>query len=105
MAVGDLLPPAIATRTTKGSFDADHYRGLRANLPAVLDLAGGRLAELGLVDARRLRAALQRGAAGLPAPFGLLEPAIAIEVWLRSLSGAPLGRWATAPAPADGGRR
>ncbi|MGH3856911.1 MAG: asparagine synthase-related protein, partial [Pseudonocardiaceae bacterium] len=37
MAVGDLLPRVIASRTTKGGFDADHYRGLRANLPAVLD--------------------------------------------------------------------
>ena len=62
MAVGDLLPPAIASRTTKGSFDADHYRGLRANLPTVLDLTDGRLTELGLIDARRLRAALRRAA-------------------------------------------
>jgi asparagine synthase (glutamine-hydrolysing) len=104
-AMGDVLPPEIARRVTKGSFDAEHYRGLRVNLPVVLELCDGRLAELGLVDAGLLRAALQQAAAGLPAPFGLLEPAIAAEVWLRSLASARPTEWTAGTAAPTGGQR
>lgn len=42
-AMAGLLPPAVAARTTKGSFDADHYAGLRANLPDLRALTDGHL--------------------------------------------------------------
>lgn len=103
-AVGDLLPSVIARRVTKGAFDTDHHQGLHAHLPAVLDLAAGQLAELGLVDPQRLRSALRHAAAGLPAPFGLFEPVITAEVWLRSLADARPTEWVTGPRPeATGG--
>jgi asparagine synthase (glutamine-hydrolysing) len=98
-AVSDVLPSEIARRATKGAFDTDHHRGLRAHLPAVLDLADGRLAELGLVDPRRLRSVLRHAAAGLPTPFGILEPVIACEAWLRSLSRRRPAPWITSPSP------
>ena len=94
-ALDGLLPPGLAARTTKGTFDADHHQGLRANLPAVLGLADGHLAALGLIDPRQLRTAIRHAAAGLPAVFGLLEPVLAAETWLRSLATAPAPAWAT----------
>lgn len=53
-AMAGLLPHAVASRQTKGSFEADHYAGLRANMPELLELAHGRLAEMGLIDTTRL---------------------------------------------------
>ena len=97
-ALAGLLPPALAARAAKGTFDADHHHGLRANLTALLDLADGHLAALGLIDPRPLRIALRSAAAGLPAPFGLLEPALAAESWLRAISGAPPPAWERAEA-------
>jgi asparagine synthase (glutamine-hydrolysing) len=98
-ALAGLLPPSIAARTTKGGFDADHYRGLRANLPAVLGFADGHLAGLGLIDPRQVRAAVLRAAAGLPAAFGLLEPVLAAESWLRALSAASAAAWTSSANP------
>ncbi|SEE04149.1 Asparagine synthase [Streptomyces sp. 2224.1] len=60
-----LLPPAAAARTTKGSFDADHYVGLRANLPDPQTLADGHLAGLGMVNPTSLGRTLRGAAADL----------------------------------------
>lgn len=84
-AMTSVLPDRLAARTTKGSFNADHYTGLRANLAALQDLADGRLAALGLVDPGGLRADLALAAAGLPASVASLEQALATEAWLRTL--------------------
>lgn len=92
-ALDGLLPPQLAARTTKGTFDADHHRGMRANLPALLDFADGHLAALGLIDPRQLRTAIRNAAAGLPTPFGLLEPVLAAESWLRAVATAPAEAW------------
>jgi len=99
-ALTGLLPSALAVRATKGTFDADHHRGLRANLAALLGLADGHLAALGLIDPGQLRIALRSAAAGLPAPFGLLEPTLAAESWLRAISAAPPPAWERAEATA-----
>jgi asparagine synthase (glutamine-hydrolysing) len=75
---------------------------MRANLPALLGLADGRLAALGLVDPLRLRAAIRNAAVGLPTAFGQLEPVLAAESWLRAVASAPAYAWAgsaTALAP------
>jgi asparagine synthase (glutamine-hydrolysing) len=92
-ALDDLLPPQLAARTTKGTFDADHHLGMRANLPALLGLADGHLAALGLIDPGQLRTAIRNAAAGLPTPFGLLEPVLAAESWLRAVATAPAEAW------------
>ncbi|MFD7339826.1 albusnodin/ikarugamycin family macrolactam cyclase [Streptomyces violascens] len=84
-AMADVLPEALASRTTKGSFNADHYTGLRANLPQLQHLADGRLAALGLVDPAALRGHLAQAAAGIPMSLAPLEQALATEAWLRTL--------------------
>jgi asparagine synthase (glutamine-hydrolysing) len=83
-AMADLLPAAVAARSTKGSFDADHFTGMRANLADLLDLAGGHLAELGLIDPGRFRINLREAAAGIPGPLASIEQALAAEAWLRA---------------------
>jgi asparagine synthase (glutamine-hydrolysing) len=99
-ALADLFPVSLAARRTKGSFTADFYQGMRANLAALLGLADGRLAELGLVNPSALRYTLTAVSAGLPLPFSAVEPAIAAEVWLRALDTVPAIEWAErAPSP------
>lgn len=97
-AMRHLLPGAVSTRTTKGSFDADHYAGLRVNLPELLDLADGHLAGLGLVDPVRLRRHLREAAAGIPIPLATLEQALSAEAWLRAHHEDTGSAWTVAPA-------
>ncbi|MFF7454457.1 albusnodin/ikarugamycin family macrolactam cyclase [Kitasatospora sp. NPDC008115] len=92
-AMASLLPPETARRTTKGSFNADHYTGLRANLPHLSTLADGHLAGLGLVHPDRLRRHLSQAAAGLPTSLAPLEQAFAAEAWLTAHHHAPVPQW------------
>ncbi len=88
-----MLPPAVAARTTKGSFDTDHYTGMRANLAALLGLADGHLAALGLLDPARFRTALHRAAAGIPGPLATIEQALTVEAWLTAHRRDPMPAW------------
>ncbi|WP_256097957.1 albusnodin/ikarugamycin family macrolactam cyclase [Streptomyces sp. MnatMP-M17] len=96
-AMRHLLPPAVAARTTKGSFDADHHAGLRVNLPELLDLADGHLSDLGLIDPGRFRRHLREAAAGIPMPLAMLEQALSAEAWLRAHHESPGPAWTDAP--------
>lgn len=97
----DLLPSQVAGRTTKGSFNADHFAGMRANLPELMSLAEGRLADLGLVEPRLLRSQLTEAAAGIPMPLATLELALSAEAWLRALDRAPGISWTCASGEGD----
>lgn len=102
-ALADLLPPAVATRRTKGDFTPDHYLGLRANSAVLHDLADGALAEHGLLDVAQFRQQLRRAQAGLPVAFSEFEPVLAVEVWLRTISASPpAARWAAEPRDQTG---
>lgn len=92
-ALADLFPASLAARRTKGSFTADYYQGMRANLLALHGLADGWLAELGLVNPAVLRRTLTAASAGVPVAFPAVEPAIAAEVWLRALGSTPTVEW------------
>ncbi|MGW7576849.1 albusnodin/ikarugamycin family macrolactam cyclase [Streptomyces sp. NPDC054765] len=94
-AMAGLLPPAVATRTTKGSFDADHYAGLRANLPGLRALTDGHLADLGLINPTTMGRALCRAAAGIPMPMATLEQALSTEAWLIAHHRDPAPAWTT----------
>ncbi|MFF4080798.1 albusnodin/ikarugamycin family macrolactam cyclase [Streptomyces sp. NPDC001777] len=97
-AVGDLLPPEVAARTTKGSFDADHYAGMRTNLGDLSALADGHLAGLGLIEPRRLRSHLRRAAAGIPMPLAVIEQVLTAEAWLVAHHREPARAWTSRPA-------
>lgn len=99
-AMGDLYPPQLARRTTKGDACADHYGGLRRALPELAEFVAGRLAELGLVDVRRLRQALTTTAAGLSNDLYPVETAVSVEAWLRTVAIQPETKWRPASVEA-----
>lgn len=90
-----VLPVAVANRSTKGSFDADHYTGMRTNLPQLLSLADGHLAALGLIDPAPFRRHVRRAAAGVPMPLATVEQALAAEAWLVAHHRDPAPVWST----------
>ncbi|WP_125777973.1 albusnodin/ikarugamycin family macrolactam cyclase [Antribacter gilvus] len=92
-ALAGLYPQSLRARTTKGAFTSDYFQGLRANLPALLDLAGGRLADHGLVDAARLRAVLRSAATGAAVPLYRLDTVLGIEAWISALESEPAPTW------------
>lgn len=96
-AMRHLLPEAVATRTTKGSFNADHYAGLRANLPDLLALADGYLAALGVLKPRSFQQHLHQAAAGVPLPLATIEQALSAEAWLHAHHANPGPKWTTEP--------
>lgn len=97
MALGDAFPTVIAERTTKGSFDAEHYQGIRANHATILELIDGHLAELGLIEPRLLRAVANRAASSVKVFLGTFEPVLATEVWLRAQQSTAPVAWTTEP--------
>lgn len=96
-AMDGLVPDAIRARSTKGEFGEDIRRGLRRNLPAVLDLFDeSALAARGLIDTAALRLRL-----GRPQPDNTtaqaLESLLGCETWLRTATGP-----GTAPRTGNG---
>lgn len=85
-AMAGLFPASLQKRTTKGSYTADAYRGMRANLAQLVDLVDGHLAGHGLVDVPHLQRAIHVMAAGTPNPMAGFEPVLMAEAWLRTLS-------------------
>ncbi|WP_343242102.1 asparagine synthase-related protein [Streptomyces sp. SID9727] len=92
-AFADLLPAELVARTTKGAFEADHYGGLRAVLPQLLDTGGMNLAALGLIDAKRFREQIRHAAAGVPMPLAHIEQALAADAWLHTITHTPDPVW------------
>lgn len=102
-ALEDIYPPELAVRTTKGSFASDYFAGLRTNLSSLLDLADGRLSDLGLVRVDALRASLRAGAAGATGAavcLPQLDAALGLESWLRTLDRTEIVRWEWQASPA-----
>lgn len=92
-ALCDLYPSSLVARTTKGTFTSDYYQGLRTNLPSLLDLADGRLARLGIIDAEPLRATLEAAAAGAPTALYTLDTVLGIEAWMAVVESAHEPSW------------
>ncbi len=99
-AMAGLLPRAVADRRTKGSFDADHYAGLRANMPTLLELIHGRLAEMGLIDTTRFILSMSQAAAGVPMSLATMEQALGAEAWITAHEREPAPTWITTPEEA-----
>ncbi|MFJ2442373.1 MULTISPECIES: albusnodin/ikarugamycin family macrolactam cyclase [unclassified Streptomyces] len=97
-AMQDLLPEAVARRSTKGSFNSDHYAGMRANLPVLLALADGHLAALGLLEPADFRRHLGQAAIGIPMPLATIEQALSAEAWLHAHYTAQDPQWTTQPS-------
>jgi len=94
-AMRGIVPEETRTRQTKANGSVDVEPGLRRHRAELLALwEDSRLGTLGLVDAAAVREACIR-----PLPpdiqFGVLDPLVACEVWLRSLEPVTL----STPAP------
>nr|WP_237534506.1 asparagine synthase-related protein [Streptomyces sp. SID3343] len=99
-AVHGIVPAEILARSTKGEYTADAHAGLRRHRRDLLDLfEDSLLAEVGLIDADLLRAALH--ARPTHALHADLIPTLACEQWLRSL---PTPGARPAPVAAEGTR-
>ncbi|MEU4209150.1 lasso peptide isopeptide bond-forming cyclase [Streptomyces sp. NPDC026206] len=86
-AMHGIVPDEIRARSTKGEFGEDIRRGLRRNLPAILDVfADSELAARGLIDPGELRMRL-----ALPQSDNTvsqaLENLLGCETWLRTATG------------------
>ncbi|RSM59776.1 asparagine synthase [Actinoplanes sp. ATCC 53533] len=97
-ALRGIVPDPILARRSKGEFSAEMYAGVQRNLSALLDVVDDlRLARIGLVDPRALRAELLRPQPD-PRRLRFLEATLAYETWLRSAE-------TTGPHPLTAGDR
>lgn len=95
------VPDAALLRSTKGDYSMLAYCGLARHHRTVADLlTGSRLAGLGLIEEKVIRADLARGAAGLRVSLAALDQILGAEIWLRAGSSAlttvERGQWAHA---------
>ncbi|MGW2546927.1 asparagine synthase-related protein, partial [Kitasatospora sp. NPDC001574] len=83
-AMNTVVPTDILARRTKGEYTADANSGLRRHRRELLDLFdSSRLADAGLIDTARLRAALRQPPT--TALHAALTATLGCESWLRSL--------------------
>lgn len=92
-AVGELLPPVVGERTTKGTFVRDYHRAVRTHRSAVLDLCEGPLADMGLIDPEKLRSTVRASALGARTPWAHLVTTLGAHLWWESVCQAPLCAW------------
>ncbi|MGQ0718263.1 MAG: albusnodin/ikarugamycin family macrolactam cyclase [Pseudonocardiales bacterium] len=79
------VPDAALVRSTKGDYSMLAYRGLCRHHRVVADLlTNSRLAGLGLIEEKAIRADLARGAAGMRIPLAALDQVLGAEIWLRT---------------------
>ncbi|MEU3646792.1 albusnodin/ikarugamycin family macrolactam cyclase [Lentzea sp. NPDC034063] len=87
-ALQGLVPQVVLSRRTKGDYTGTAHMGIRRNLSALRELLAEPVsADLGLIEPRRVRTALERAAQGLETPWAPLNQVLAIELWLRELTG------------------
>jgi asparagine synthase (glutamine-hydrolysing) len=91
-AMNGLVPDEVLDRRTKGDYSAEDYRGARIARYGLRELLrDSRLAELGIIEPRAVRSALDRMAEGIAVPLGPLNMLLATETWLRSIDHAIMG--------------
>jgi asparagine synthase (glutamine-hydrolysing) len=88
-----LLPRSIQTRSTKGSYDIDHYQGIHAHASLLHNLVDGELAALDLINPDPLHSAIDLAATGLPVNITSVERIATTESWLRAIRSAPSPQW------------
>jgi asparagine synthase (glutamine-hydrolysing) len=88
-AFSDVLPDALLSRTSKSAYDGEMYRGLRTSLNEITSLVTDncRLADLGVIEPRRVLQELYTLDMGKQGMMAAIERVIAAEMWLRQLDG------------------
>jgi asparagine synthase (glutamine-hydrolysing) len=85
-AFADRLPPAVVQRRSKGAFDAYSTQVFLTNRALISEmLLGGTLAQQGLIDTRRIRAAIAPVVPNRPDMLRFLDLAD-VEAWLAAWS-------------------
>ncbi|MEU5431005.1 albusnodin/ikarugamycin family macrolactam cyclase [Streptomyces olivoreticuli] len=93
-AFDGLVPDFLLRRTTKTTFSASVYAGIRTNAPVLRGIVGSSvLASAGLIDASRALDDLERAVQGLPAPLASLHALAVTELWLAGLDTAHHTWW------------
>lgn len=83
------LPKSVFTRTTKGDYAADEFRGLQENLSNINDFfQTSFLADMGLIDLREFRNHMELLRMGLSHTSLHFNQTLTIELWLRRLINA-----------------
>lgn len=83
-AFRDILPQSLLSRTSKGAYTGEIYKGLRASRPVIDELlANSRLAEMEVIDPEAVKKEIERIDIGLPAEFSAIDKIVASEIWLR----------------------
>jgi asparagine synthase (glutamine-hydrolysing) len=81
------LPPSIYARTAKGEYVADEFIGLRENRETInAFLESSMLADMGLIDLKILKVAMQDFEMGFGAELAFFGNTLATEIWLRRLT-------------------
>lgn len=89
------LPKSVFTRTTKGDYTSDEFRGLRQNIAVIKELAqNSLLADIGLIDIKEFRASIEgHMITGINTDSSHLNQTLAVELWLRRLTDANNTFW------------
>jgi asparagine synthase (glutamine-hydrolysing) len=88
------LPSSVFTRTTKGDYTSDDSLGFRQNMTGLNELfQTSLLADMGLIDIGKFRAAIKQLGMGLERASWHLDQTLAIELWLRRVVDARNNFW------------
>jgi asparagine synthase (glutamine-hydrolysing) len=78
------VPAPVLQRRTKGDYSDEDYQGVRAAHQTLRHLvAHSHLADLGIIEPRRVTASLDRALTGARAPLPALNRLLGAELWLR----------------------
>lgn len=89
-ALSHRVPHEVLTRRTKGDYTRAAHLGLRRVAPRILAMFDDPLiAQIGLVEPKHVRAAVERAASGLETQWAPLNRVLGVETWLRARSGTP----------------
>ncbi|WP_181771405.1 albusnodin/ikarugamycin family macrolactam cyclase [Amycolatopsis pittospori] len=87
-ALSGVVPEAVLSRSTKGNYSGEDYKGVReASAELNARLSRTRLADLGLIEPGKVKAALSRATTGLQTPFPALNRLFAADLWLQGIDG------------------
>lgn len=106
-ALAGIVPPEVTSRTTKSDYTKHGFEGLRKARGLLTALMQhSRLADLGIIDPKKVQETLDRGFMGANMPWASVDGLIASELWLHALDDASWGArsYVAPPAPAVMGK-
>lgn len=88
------LPHSVFVRNTKGDYTSDEFSGRKENFAVIEELLQSSvLANMGLIDLKKLHAAMQQIRMGFDAVVCDLNQTLTVELWLRQVINANNSFW------------